>query len=116
MDVFSLRELLIDQYSSFARSFTEIGAEDIRTQVEAAYDSGRFWPEPLLQINPHFKRNRSVADLVADGTLHPACRELFKAGASATTPSIRCVMPVVGRRADRSESLRPISRSSVYTY
>ena len=77
MDVFSLRESLIDHYQSFARSFTQIRAEDSRRQVHAAYDSGRFWPDPLLQINPKFKQGRTVAELARSGELHPACATLF---------------------------------------
>jgi Lhr-like helicase len=77
MDVFALQESLIDEYAGFARSFTNIRAADIRDPIAAAYDSGRFWPEPLVQINPRFKAGRSVADLVADGVLHPACGSLF---------------------------------------
>jgi uncharacterized protein YPO0396 len=73
LDVFSLRESLIEHYQSIARSFTEIRAEDIKRQVHAAYDSGRFWPDPLLQINPKFKLGRAVAELAASGELHPAC-------------------------------------------
>lgn len=77
MDVFSLRESLVHEYSAFARSFTQIRATDIREQVAAAYESGRFWPDPLIQINPRYKLGRPVADLVAAGTLHPRCAELF---------------------------------------
>ncbi|HEX7071747.1 MAG TPA: DEAD/DEAH box helicase, partial [Rhodothermales bacterium] len=77
MDVFALRESLVEQYASFARSFTEIRAPDIATQVAKAYDEGRFWPDPLVQINPRFKDGKSVAELVDDGTLHPRCRDLF---------------------------------------
>lgn len=77
MDVFDLRESLVDQYAAFARSFTTIRAADIREQVSAGYASGRFWPDPLIQINPRYKPSRRVADFVADGTLHPACRALF---------------------------------------
>jgi hypothetical protein len=77
MDVFSLRDSLIRQYSAFARSFTKIRAPDIREQVAASYESGRFWPDPLIQINPRYKLGRSLADLVAAGTLHPRCEELF---------------------------------------
>lgn len=80
MDVFALREALISEYQGFARSFTSIRAADIRIQVEAAYDSGRFWPDPLLQINPHFKRGRTVAELTAAGTLHPDLARLFPVG------------------------------------
>lgn len=77
MDVFSLRQSLIGQYSSFARSFTTIRAEDIRAQVEREYDSGRFWPEPLVQINPRFEPGKTVAQLADDGVLSPGCREIF---------------------------------------
>jgi len=52
MDVFSLRKHLIDDYSQFARSFTTVRASDLRRGVDEAYSSGRFWPEPLIQINP----------------------------------------------------------------
>ena len=62
MDIFSLRESLVCQYSDFARSFTQIRASDIREQVAAAYASGRFWPDPLIQINPLFKKGRSIAE------------------------------------------------------
>src|SRR4051794_38324381 len=77
MDVFSLRQSLIGQYASFARSFTTIRADDIRSQVEREYDSGRFWPEALVQINPHFEAGKSVAELVDEGALSASCRELF---------------------------------------
>lgn len=77
MDVFALRQSLIGQYASFARSFTTIRADDIRSQVEREYDSGRFWPEALVQINPHFEAGKSVAELVDEGALSAGCRELF---------------------------------------
>jgi ATP-dependent helicase YprA (DUF1998 family) len=77
MDVFSLRESLVGHYASFARSFTQIRAPDIREQVSVAYESRRFWPDPLIQINPRYKQGRTVRDLVAAGTLHPKCGELF---------------------------------------
>jgi Lhr-like helicase len=78
MDVFALRQSLIEQYASFAKSFTTIRAADIRTQVERAYDAGRFWPEPLLQINPKFKPGPNIRTLAESGVLHPACPSLFK--------------------------------------
>ena len=77
MDIFSLRQSLIGHYSAFARSFTTIRADDIRQQVEQEYESGRFWPEPLLQINPRFEPGKSVEQLVAEGVLTERCRELF---------------------------------------
>ena len=57
MNVFDLDSSIIGDYERFARSFTEIRAEDIRTQVDALYATGRFWPEPLISINPHYERD-----------------------------------------------------------
>jgi hypothetical protein len=51
-----LRDTVVGEYRKFATSFTTIHAEDIRKQVEAIYAEGRFWPEPLIQINPSYKR------------------------------------------------------------
>lgn len=77
MDVFSLQQHLIGDYSRFARSFTTILADDLRNGVEAAYASGRYWPDPLIQINPRYKHGRSTADLAAAGELHPLTAKHF---------------------------------------
>ena len=60
MDVFSLRDTVVGEYRRFATSFTRIHAEDIRQQVEAIYAGDRYWPEPLIQINPNYKRTTSI--------------------------------------------------------
>jgi hypothetical protein len=80
MDAFSLRDRIVDEYKSFATSFTSIFAQDIRQQVDAIYAEGRFWPEPLIQINPSYRRSTTIAEMVASGMLQPACAEIFRAG------------------------------------
>ena len=77
MDVFSLRNQLIADYSQFARSFTSIRAEDIRSGVHAAYADGRYWPEPLIQINPRYRQGRSTQQLAAANELLTATAKLF---------------------------------------
>lgn len=77
MDVFSLRDSVVGEYRKFATSFTTIYAEDIREQVEAIYADGRFWPEPLIQINPSYKRGSSLGELVAGGALDRGVSEIF---------------------------------------
>lgn len=80
MDVFSLRDSVVGEYRQFATSFTKIHAPDIRAQVDAIYAQERYWPEPLLQINPNFKRTTDVRSLVAQGALDPACADIFQSG------------------------------------
>jgi hypothetical protein len=55
MNVFDLDQALVNDYERFARSFTLIRAPDIRQKVEELYASDRFWPEPLVSINPLFE-------------------------------------------------------------
>lgn len=77
MDVFALRDFVVDQYEQFATSFTKIHAADIREQVDAIYAQRRYWPEPLIQVNPNYKRSTTVAAMVEAGALDPGCREIF---------------------------------------
>ncbi|MCU0975778.1 MAG: DEAD/DEAH box helicase [Steroidobacteraceae bacterium] len=77
MDVFALRDSLIDRYATFARSFTQIRAEDLKAQIDEAYRSGRYWPEPLLQINPRYQPGPTTGELAASGVLHPVVADRF---------------------------------------
>ena len=52
MDVFALRDRLVDDYASYIRSFIKIANPRIQSKVDAALDTGAFWPEPLLQLKP----------------------------------------------------------------
>ncbi len=78
MDVFAFRNELIAEYARFSRSFTRIRAEDISREVDAAYETGRFWPAPLIQLNPNFKPGGYIDDLVADGVLDEECAKIFR--------------------------------------
>ena len=79
-DVFDFRNRLIGEYSSFSRSFSKVAAPDILVKVEEEYARGRYWPEPLIQINPNYKRSGTVQQLAKDGVLHPDCAHIFQAG------------------------------------
>ena len=79
LDVFALRDSVVGEYQRFATSFTTIHAPDIRQQVDAIYAESRYWPEPLIQVNPSYKRTTDVGTLVASGVLHPGCADIFRA-------------------------------------
>ena len=83
LDVFALRDSVVDEYRRFATSFTTIHAPDIRRQVEAIYAEGRYWPEPLIQINPSYKSSTDVAAMVAASVLHPGAADIFRADGEA---------------------------------
>jgi DEAD/DEAH box helicase/HNH endonuclease len=79
VNVFELDEALLRDYERFARSFTQIRAPDIRVQVEEIYARDRFWPDPLVSINPRFERGVSIDRLASAGTLHEATARIFSA-------------------------------------
>lgn len=85
LDVFALRNSVIDEYKRFATSFTTIYAPDIRSQVEAIYADARYWPEPLIQINPSYKRSTTIQSLVDEGALDPVCAEIFQLNGTPLT-------------------------------
>ena len=86
-DVFQFRDKLIQEYARFSRSFVQIAAPDIRNKVEEEYANGRYWPEPLVQINPHYQRSGTIRELVDAGTLHPGCLGIFQTGKTEGTPT-----------------------------
>jgi Lhr-like helicase len=88
MNVFELDADLIARYEKFARSFTSIRAEDLRSQIDAVYEGGKFWPEPLIGLNPEFKRGRSVADLAQQAVVDRDLETVFSLGSPRTPISL----------------------------
>jgi len=66
MDVFQLDDWIIREYEAFSRSFVQIKSKEIGEKVDAGYAQRRFWPAPLLQINPHYKDGGSLKELVGE--------------------------------------------------
>ena len=75
--IFEYRNNLIDDFSRFSQSFVKPRADDIAKKLSAEEHRKKFWPEPLLQINPHYKMGESVSSLVAGGILDAECSKLF---------------------------------------
>jgi len=78
MDVFALRNQLVDDYAAYIESFINISDRRIREHVTAELHQGLLWPDPLLQLNPNFEPGDWIDDLVADGVLHPECSRIFR--------------------------------------
>ena len=77
-DIFNFHESVLKNFELFSRSFTTIRADDIKKTVDAEYANKRYWPAPLIQINPNYKKASTVSDLVGDKTLHPLSGEIFR--------------------------------------
>jgi ATP-dependent helicase YprA (DUF1998 family) len=77
-DIFDFHENVIQNFELFSRSFTTIRAKDIKETVDEEYAKERYWPAPLIQINPNYKKASTVTELVKDNTLHPVCGKIFQ--------------------------------------
>jgi hypothetical protein len=86
VNVFELRDRLVEDYSDFTRSFLQIHDGRIRGLVDAELDSGLLWPEPLIQLNPTFEPAETIDELVDEGVLDSRCRGIFRRNKD-TTPA-----------------------------
>ena len=84
MNVFELRDRLVNDYSSYTRSFIKIADPRISHKVDTDLKAGAFWPEPLLQLNPSFLPGGTIDHLVDQGMLHPECAKI--SGLTSPTP------------------------------
>ncbi|KWW97648.1 DEAD/DEAH box helicase [Carbonactinospora thermoautotrophica] len=78
MDVFEIRDRLIEDYKSFTTASVVIRDERIQSFVQEELARGRQWPDPWLSLNPNFASGGSITDLVAEGLLHPRCEQIFR--------------------------------------
>lgn len=80
MNIFDLDKALVDRYASFARSFSSIRAPEIDHQIRDIYEQGKFWPAPLITINPRFLPGQAIDELVATGDVAPEIASVFAVG------------------------------------
>ncbi len=84
MDVFELRDRLIDDYCSYIRSFIRIRDDRIRKKVDDEIGGGLLWPDPLIQLNPAFEPGAKIDQLVEEGLLDQECGKIFRIQKTAT--------------------------------
>lgn len=88
MDVFEFRDKLVGDYRDFTRSFIQPRAEDICTFLDSEYDGGRYWPSPLIQINPSYVTTGTVDSLASEGILTGATANIFRFGKGPTSAGV----------------------------
>jgi len=78
VDVFGIRDRLVEDYKSFTTSFVEASDPRVAEHLDGRLAAGEQWPDPWLSLNPFFAFGGSVSDCVADGLLHPLCARIFR--------------------------------------
>jgi ATP-dependent helicase YprA (DUF1998 family)/very-short-patch-repair endonuclease len=77
MDVFDLRNKVIEEYGSYIDSFLTVKNDRISELVDRELAGGFLWPDSLVQLNPAFQAGDTFEGLVRDGVLHPECEKIF---------------------------------------
>jgi len=90
-DIFEFRNGLVENYKKFSTSFASPRSTDIASKVQAAYDEGRFWPDPLIQINPNYRKGAFIDELARQWNVEPETAQIFQTGKQEEPP---CPKPI----------------------
>ncbi|MBI3910936.1 MAG: DEAD/DEAH box helicase [Armatimonadetes bacterium] len=78
MNPFQVLQSIQRDYRKYVESFQVIASEDIPPVLAEAIERGELlWKDPFVQIARRFKPGGPLEDLIQDGTLEPACRNVF---------------------------------------
>lgn len=77
LDVFKLRDEVIQDYRNYIEGFLRIRDTRVKTFVDEALDRGQLWTDPLLQLNPSYKPGATVTELAQRKVLHPNSTQYF---------------------------------------
>ncbi|MGH9170819.1 MAG: DEAD/DEAH box helicase [Acidimicrobiales bacterium] len=78
MDIFGLRDQLIEDYKSFTGSFVQPRDERIQALLARRLEDAEQSPDPWLSLNPSFATGGTPADLIAEGLLDKGCEPIFR--------------------------------------
>ena len=78
MDVFELRQRVVDDYQQYITSFIAIRDQRIQQEVDQNLDAGLLWPEPRIGLNPSFETGGLIDEHVESGLLYPECSKIFR--------------------------------------
>ena len=73
LDIFALRNQIIDDYHRYIDSFLNIRDRKVKAFVDGELAKGELWQDHLIQLNPAYQKGASISELIAQNTLHPDC-------------------------------------------
>ena len=77
LDIFNFRNEVINDYRRYIESFLKIRDPKVKAFVDQELDKGQLWTDPLVQLNPTYKKGATVTELVKQGLLHRECDRYF---------------------------------------
>lgn len=77
LDIFNFRNEVIGDYRHYIESFLKIRDRKVKEFVDAELDKGQLWTDPLVQLNPSYRKGATAKELVQQQILHPDCEKYF---------------------------------------
>ena len=77
LDVFNLRDSVVDEYRSYVESFVNILDPNVDQYVQDELNRGELWPDEILQLNPSYESARTLGEMASDGILNSETAEFF---------------------------------------
>ena len=77
LDVFKLRESVVDEYRDYVSSFIRVLDDRINQYVNNRLGQGELWPEAVLQLNPAFEMDQTLGEMAANGIIMPETARFF---------------------------------------
>jgi len=111
LNVFQLRQRLIDDYASYIRSFLNIADDRLQTHIETELEQGLLSPHPLIQLNPAFEPGANIDGLVTALRTRLAILKVAVAGSAG--PHRATSTAQGGGGTGRSDTLRGAARHRV---
>ena len=110
MNVFDLRDRLVEDYSSYTRSFIKIAD----TRISAGgfrSECGRVLAGATAPAQSNFCQGGTIDELVARAPCIPECTRIFRIDKSDTdhTGSSFCFTPISARRSSKQRRANPMS-------
>ncbi|AHW62297.1 protein of unknown function [Draconibacterium orientale] len=78
MNPFKVFQEVKHQYKAYIQTFQVFKNKQIEAYVHDQMDNGKLlWQEPIIQISKRFKAGKSIPQLIDEGVLHQATRDVF---------------------------------------
>jgi len=69
IDVFELRDRVVEEYREYVKSFITIADERLAAFAREQLERGTLWPDAILQLNPAFAPDCTLGELARDGVI-----------------------------------------------
>ncbi len=77
MDVFRLRDTVVNEYRQYVESFVRVLDPSINEFVRQQLEAGELWPDAVLQLNPAFVMDKTLGELAEAGIIQRETARFF---------------------------------------